>query len=371
MGPRKRTRGVILRILSDDVGSLPLPTGLDIKTYTMAYFRAIELIGQGTTLLNDPLLNHTFIKICREVMRNKLKTGLDVVNYPQMGVDMITQFLRAIQEHSKESNRPYLVDERYAIIPQLVSIDLELKAFSETHEELPKLKVCITGPIELYLHTEVGNFVSEAILMNLAESVQKFIRNAFASVETEIGVVSIDEPSLGLRDLGRWDDNILIHALEKAVAHTKGATTQIHLHSLNSRQIPFQVEGIDVLTCEYASNPKHLDGVSKKEFDLYDKTLRVGVARTDIDALNLELHEKGIEGGFNRIQAGELSASVIVESQSLMVKRLKKAYNQFGDRISFSGPDCGFKNWPTQEAALLQLSRAVNAIKEFHNELNQ
>ena len=110
--------------------------------------------------------------------------------------------------------------------------------------------------------------------------------------------------------------------------------------------------------------------MSKKEFDLYDKTIRVGIARTDIDALNLELHEKGIEGGFHRIQTDELSPSIIVESQSLMIRRLKTVYKQFGDRIAFSGPDCGFKNWPTQEAALLQLSRAVNAIKEFHNGLN-
>jgi len=334
----------------------------------MAYFRAIELIGHGIELNHDSLQNSTFNKICREVMKNKLETGLDVVNYPQMGVDMISQFLRAIQEHSKDSNRPYLIDERYAIIPQLVSINPELKTFSETRDEIPKLKVCITGPLELYLHTEVGNLVSEELLMNLAESVKKFIRNAFVSVEAaEIGVVSIDEPSLGLRDLGMWEDEILIRSLEKAVALTKGVTTQIHLHSLNSRQIPFQVEGIDVLTCEYAGNPKSLDGVSKKEFDLYDKALRVGIARTDIDALNLELHEKGIERGFKRIQTGDLSAYTIVEAQSIMVKRLKKAYERFGDRIAFSGPDCGFKNWPTQEAALIQLSRTVNAIKEFHN----
>lgn len=359
-------------ILSDDVGSLPLPERINGSTYVNAYFRAVELLGHGMEPINDPLLNKTFNEICCETMRHKLATGLDIATYPQMGVDMVTQFLKPIQEHPKQSNRPYLIEERYAVIPQLVSINPELKVFSEVHETIPKLKVCITGPIELYLHTEVGNFVSEELLMNLAESVQKFVRNAFTSVEgAKISVMSIDEPSLGLRDLGMWEDDILIRALQKAVESRNGVTTQIHLHSLNSRHIPLQVEGIDVLTCEYAGSSTHLTGLSKGEFEAYDKFLRIGIARTDIDALNLELHEQGIKEGFNRIKQGQLPPSIIVEDPSIMVKRLKMAYAQFGDRLAFSGPDCGFENWPTQEAALLQLSHAVRAIKQFNASMHR
>ncbi len=355
-----------MKILSDDLGSLPLPDEVDKKTYTKAYFHAVETIGQGIELTKEPSLNKTFNKTCREAMRSKLESGLDIVTYPQMGVDMITQFLKPIQEHSRHPSCPYLIDEKYAVLPQLVSINPELKAFSEAHGVIPKLKVCITGPLELYLHSEVGRFVSEELLMNLAESVQKFVRKALTSVEAaEISVVSIDEPSLGLRDLNMWEEDTLIHALQKAVGPINGVTTQIHLHSLSSRHIPLQVEGIDVLTCEYAGDPTQLNGVSKKEFEEYDKFLRIGIARTDIDAINLELHEKGIKDGFNRIKKGELPASTIVEDLSVIITRLKTVYKRFGDRIVFAGPDCGFGKWPTQEAALVQLSRTVAAITQF------
>lgn len=358
--------GACVKILSDDLGSLPLPNKVDTKSYTTAYFHAVEKIGRGIELAKDPSLNKTFNKVCRETMRSKLETGLDVVTYPQMGVDMITQFLKPIQKHTRQPSYPYLIDEKYAVLPQLVSINPELKAFSEAQGVIPKLKVCITGPIELYLHTEVGRFVSEELLMNIAESVQIFVRKAFTSVETaKINVVSIDEPSLGFRDLGMWDEDTLIRALKKATGSKNGVTTQIHLHSLSSRHIPLQVEEIDVLTCEYAGDPTQLKGVNKEEFEEHDKFLRIGIARTDIDAINLELHEKGIKDGFNRIKKGDLPASTIVEDPSVMIKRLKTVYKQFGDRLFFAGPDCGFGKWPTQEAALVQLSRTVSAVKQF------
>ena len=355
-----------MTILSDDNGSLPLPNEIDKQTYTTAYFRAIEALGNGEELSKDPMLNNIFNKVCREAMVCKLETGLDVVNYPQMGVDMVSQFLKPIQDYTQQSNRPYRIDKKYAVLPPLVNINTVFKTFTETHDKVPKLKVCITGPIELYHNTEIGQFVSEDILMNLAESVQQFVKNACNSLKDgEIGVISIDEPSLGFRDLGKWDEDILIRALQKAVESNNGITTQIHLHSLNARHIPLQVEGINILTCEYAGNSTHLEGVEREEFEDYDKFLRVGIARTDIDAINLELHEKGIENGFNRIKQRELPASTIVEDQSIMIKRLKAVYERFGDQIVYSGPDCGFGYWPTQEAALKQIANSVKAIKEF------
>ncbi|MFX0209390.1 MAG: hypothetical protein ACFFDT_25625 [Candidatus Hodarchaeota archaeon] len=355
-----------MKILSDDLGSLPLPDDVDKNTFTTAYFHAVKTIGQGIELEKDPSLSKTFNKVCRETMRRKLETGLDVVTYPQMGVDMITQFLKPIKEHTNKPSCPYLIDEKYAVLPQLVSINPELKAFSEAQDVIPKVKVCITGPIELYFHTETGGFVSEELLLNLAESVQKFIKKAFSSVEAaEIFVVSIDEPSLGLRDLGMWEEDTLIRVLQKAIGSKNGVTTQIHLHSLSSRHIPLQVEGIDVLTCEYAGDPTQLKGIGKEEFEEHDKFLRIGIARTDIDAINLELHEKGIKDGYNRIKKGELPTFTIVEDPSVMVARLKTVYKRFGDRLFFAGPDCGFGKWPTQEAALEQLSRAVRAITQF------
>ena len=104
-------------MFSDDVGSLPLPVAVSLQRFIMDYFHAVEKIGQGLDITSDSTLNQ-FNQICREATRGKLETGLDVVAYPQIGPDMISQFLTPILVHSNPSN-PYLIEEKYAIIPQL------------------------------------------------------------------------------------------------------------------------------------------------------------------------------------------------------------------------------------------------------------
>ncbi len=126
-----------MTILSDDNGSLPLPNEIDKQTYTTAYFRAIEALGNGENLSKDPLLNKIFNEVCREAMERKLETGLDVVNYPQMGVDMVSQFLKPIQDYTQHSNHPYRIDKKYAVLPPLANIKTILKTFTETHDEVP------------------------------------------------------------------------------------------------------------------------------------------------------------------------------------------------------------------------------------------
>ncbi len=54
------------------------------------------------------------------------------------------------------------------------------------------------------------------------------------------------------------------------------------------------VKGLDVLSFEYAASPKNIDDVPKSVLEKADKQIRVGIARTDIDAIYAELYEKGI-----------------------------------------------------------------------------
>jgi 5-methyltetrahydropteroyltriglutamate--homocysteine methyltransferase len=88
--------------------------------------------------------------------------------------------------------------------------------------------------------------------------------------------------------------------------------------------------------------------------DETDKMIRVGVSRTDIDALVAELNDKGIVKPANE---------QIVESEETIKKRFLAAKEKFGERLAFAGPDCGLGSWPSQEAASLLLKRTVNAIK--------
>jgi 5-methyltetrahydropteroyltriglutamate--homocysteine methyltransferase len=80
----------------------------------------------------------------------------------------------------------------------------------------------------------------------------------------------------------------------------------------------------------------------------------VGVSRTDIDSILAELYEKGIT---------KPSAKQLVEPEDVIRKRFKFAKEKYGERMTFTGPDCGLGGWPSQEAATLLLEHTVKAVK--------
>jgi methionine synthase II (cobalamin-independent) len=53
----------------------------------------------------------------------------------------------------------------------------------------------------------------------------------------------------------------------------------------------------------------------------------------------------------------------IVESEEAICRRFVAVKEKYGDRMTFTGPDCGLGGWPTQEAAQLLLKRTVDAVK--------
>ncbi len=88
--------------------------------------------------------------------------------------------------------------------------------------------------------------------------------------------------------------------------------------------------------------------------DEADKQIRVGISRTDINSIMAELYDKGIT---------KPAAYQIVESEETIQKRFEAAWEKYGDRMTFTGPDCGLGGWPTQEAAQLLLKRTVDVVK--------
>jgi 5-methyltetrahydropteroyltriglutamate--homocysteine methyltransferase len=114
------------------------------------------------------------------------------------------------------------------------------------------------------------------------------------------------------------------------------------------------VKNLDVLSFEYAASPKNIDAVSKSMLEGADKQIRVGIARTDIDSILAELYEKGV---------GKPSVDQLVEPKETIEKRYRVAKQKYGDRMTFTGPDCGLGGWPSQESAQLLLERTVKAVK--------
>ena len=141
--------------------------------------------------------------------------------------------------------------------------------------------------------------------------------------------------------------------LQKAF-NFQGPVKQIHLHFSSGIHDLLAVQGLDVLSFEYAASPKNIESVSKSMLDSADKQIRVGVSRTDIDSIFAELYERGITKPSNE---------QLVDSVQIIAKRFRAAKEKYGERMTFTGPDCGLGGWPSQDTAALQLKRTVEAVK--------
>lgn len=338
--------------LVDDVGSFPLPSYVDRNTFNRAYDLARQAIIEGRDVMKDDFLSSKFCKIVIDSFKKKCAAGLDVINYPQH-YDMYRQFAEPIHGVMKEGT--YVVDEKQAFIPEMHVINEAGRGLSEELGRRVMLRACITGPMELYLK-EVGTVPYKDILLMFAETVRRFAGNSILNskyVKTE--AVSLDEPSFGFQDISADRDTVL-EVLENAFDF-KGVTKQIHLHSSSRVSDLLDVENVDVLAFEYAASPRNIESLSRQMLDKADKQMRVGVSRTDIDSITAELYDKGV---------AMPTATQMVESEDTIRKRFMAAKEKYGDRMTFTGPDCGLGGWPTQEAAQLLLKRTVDAVKACH-----
>jgi 5-methyltetrahydropteroyltriglutamate--homocysteine methyltransferase len=335
--------------LVDDVGSFPLPANVNKEVFSEAYRQARGAAIKGKDLRTDPFLEKNFCSVVLDSYRLKLASGLDVANFPQQ-YDGMKQVGDAL--HSAMEQGSFLVNEKTAVLPEVYLINQEAKALSEEFGRKIQLRVSIFGPLEHYL-AEIGNTPYQDVLEGLAGTIQRFAKNSVLSSKyIETTVVSIDEPSFGFNIIQAPSD-VVCGVLEKAFDF-KGAIRQIHLHSAAGVGDLLCIKNLDVLSFEYAASPKNIEAVPKSMLERADKQIRVGIARTDIDSILAELYEKGI---------GKPSADQMVEPEETIKKRYGVAKEKYGERMTFTGPDCGLGGWPSQEAAALLLKRTVEAAK--------
>lgn len=335
--------------LVDDIGSFPLPAEVDRETFNKAYRLAREALVDGRDVRKDPFLVKNFFQVTVDSFKKKLDTGLDVVTYPQQ-YDGIRQVGDVIKTAMAEGS--FLVEEKHAFLPEVQVISEEAKTLSEEYGKKIPLRVSIFGPLEQYL-SDVGTTPYSDVLESFAETIRRFAKNSVLNskhIKTE--VVSIDEPSFGFMNINA-EKEVLIEILEKAFDF-KGAMRQIHLHSASRMPDVLQVKNIDVVSFEYGASPRNIESVSRKMLDDADKQIRVGVARTDIGSIMAELNDKGVPNP---------TSEQLVESPEIIKKRYLLAKKKYGDRMTFTGPDCGVGGWPSQQAAQLLLKTTVNAIK--------
>lgn len=341
--------------LLDDVGSFPLLHNVDRSSFNRAYVFAREAVIKGNNVKQDKFLFGNFYRVVLDSFRKKCETGLDVVNYPQH-FDMNEQFSIAI--HHAMSKGTFLIDEKEAVIPELYVIEKEAERLSKELGRRILLRVSITGPMELYLK-EIGTALHKDVLFMFAENAKTFAEATMLdSKYVKTTVVSLDEPSFGFHDI-QADRDTVQEALERAFDF-RGVTTQIHLHSSARLADLLNVRNLHVLSFEYAASPKNIEWVSKRSLDRADKQIRVGISRTDINSILAELHGKGIT---------KPTAEQLVESEDIIRKRFLTTKEKFGERMTFTGPDCGLGGWPSQDAAQLLLTRTVHAVKKVKHDV--
>lgn len=335
-------------ILFDDIGSYPLPEGVQKPWIADAVKR------------NDP----KFHSIIRDAMQQKIKAGVDVPTYPQFQ-DMNQQFLNVINDE-RCTEEPLMVKKDKARIIELNALEEVGAEHEKTTGRKLDVRICVTGPLELYLK-EFGGTSYNDVLNAFASSIDRFIGNSIENAKhIRIATVSIDEPSIGINPQIMFKDSDLIEALEKAAktASSHRIDTEIHLHSPLHYKLICNVPSISVIGVESAANPSYLDLVDRKDLEDNDKFLRIGVARTDIFNMSAALNEKyNMNVWKEPSKLKEITTQM--ETPQVIKKRLENAYGIFGNRIKYAGPDCGLGSWPSQDMAFSHLSNTGLGIKEF------
>jgi len=336
--------------LVDDIGSFPLPTEVNRETYNKAYQLAREAMTDSIDICGNEFIRKYFYDVTINSFRLKIATGLDVVNSP-WHYDGLRQVSDKV--HKAMEKGTFVVDEKDAFLPEVRVIEAEAKNLSEEIGKKISLRTCMFGPMEQYLQ-EIGTIAYKDVLEGYAETIRRFAKNSIVNtkyVKTE--VVSIDEPSFGFMNIAA-EKGVLCEILNKAFDF-HGAVRQIHLHATSRLPDLLEAENLDVVSFEYGASPKNIESVSRKMLEDADKQIRVGVSRTDIGSIMAELNDKGVS---------KPTVQQLVESKDAIKKRYAAAKQKYGDRMTFTGPDCGLGGWPSQEAAQLLLKRTVTAIKK-------
>ncbi len=311
----------------DDIGSFPLPKGID-RSWISRNLESREY---------EEMIQRAFL------MKAKY---LDCPTYPQFR-DMIEMFIEPIKAYQEDA---YLIEKSRAVIPELEYVE---------KMNVESVRVCITGPFELY-YREFGGVIYDDVLLNFAESVRRFAENAcrFESVKC----ISIDEPSLGIAPDLQPDDELLRTAFD----YDLRADVQIHLHEPLFYEKTLETD-IDVIGVECAKKPENMDFIDAEVVESAGKKLRIGIARSDIDGIIAEFNSAH---GVNAWGNDELMSLAIdeIEPAEKIAGRLRDAEKKFGDLIAYVGPDCGLFSFPTQELALQLLENVRKAVESVMKE---
>ncbi len=360
-------------IESCDAGSMPFIS--DINRFLAGAQDYGQVTNESTLLFEDKVVS---------VFIDKAKAGINVPNYPQFR-DMTQMFIDMIDGLAKV-NGGYI--ETATLTPKtekgLIPEAQAIKNHSgNIHEKLGqpyKLRICITGPYtisSLFAYKDKNTFTRLGnVLAQIAEA------NIFNNKHGGTKLVSVDEPVFGfiddpLLDHGSEGRENLLKAWETIMQKigAKGAQTCLHLHN-TSDELFWQTNSMNIIE-SHVNDQLYQTKRTKEQLEATDKFLKASIAITDFDQLiryqiinaaiqelnDAALNEK-IADVWKNLKAEGANPATYLESTETMKQRLKDAIERFGEnRITYAGPECGLRSFPTYESALECLKRTSETTK--------
>jgi len=360
-------------IESCDAGSLP---------FVGDFQKFLEGASNYGRVVNDS--TEFFEKKIVEGFLDKAETGIDVPNYPQYR-DMTQMFFDMIEGVGKV-NGGYIeiaaltLKEEKGTISEALAIKNRSQEIYEQLTEPFRLRVCVTGPYtmsSLFAYKDKGTFTRLGnVLAQIVET------NIFDPRQGSVRLVSVDEPVFGfvddpLLDRGSEGRENLLKAWESIMQRirAKGAQACLHLHS-TSDELFWEVKSLNVIESHF-HNSFYQAKRTKEHLESTDKFLKASIAVTDFDQLirnnviatskqklnEINISEK-IAETWKTITKKQIDPTIFVENVELMKERLDKIVEYFGEnRVSYAGPECGLRGFPTYESALECLRRVSKTVK--------
>lgn len=371
-------------IRSYDVGSLPidgdgetLNKGALIFTSILPFLWGPERAGvQQSRIFEEKVL---------QVFLDKLRSGVDIPNYPQFR-DMNLMFLEML-EGIERGEKGYRRLGRLSLKPGTVIPEVEVlrrnasRIREEAGGERIRIKVCVTGPYTLSASFESRG---SALFTQLGEILAEILSKAvFKGRDVEVSLVAVDEPVFGflsdpLLDFGSEGREALLKAWEETchAATSKGAETIFHLHN-TADSLFWSVDDLHIVE-SHVEDPLYTSDKTGRMLEERDKFLKASLCITDFDKLIIQnLQKRGTTAEeelqerlglvWRAIQRGETDPRDFLEDSDLMLKRLIKIVERFGaERVPYAGPECGLKSFPSYGCAIECLTRVSRVLEEFN-----
>ena len=317
---------------------------------------------------------------------DKLQVGIDVPNYPQFR-DMKEMFLYMMEGVEQmdtgyfETAIPSLKADS-SLIPEVAVIERNSQLIQEMNGEAFEVRVCVTGP---YTLASFFPYRDERTFSRLENVISQILeKNLFSNKHGKTSLVSVDEPLFGLMDdplidFGSEGRENLRKSWETIFnkIKSKNLQTMVHLHS-TANPLFWEVPSLNVIDSHVDDPLIHLKK-TKELLESRDKFLKASIAVNDFDMLIKrklisDMQEKLSESDINEkiadvwtgIKRGTVDPVVFLENVETMKNRLVKVIERFGEeRVSYLGPECGLKGYPTYENAFECLRRVSRVAKSF------